>query len=151
MAPPPVPPAGSLPMKVLNRMTGLHVAVYRLTRGRVGGSMGRAKVLLLHHVGRKSGQERVAPLLYAADGPDLVLVASAGGREAHPAWYHNLTAHPETRVEIGGETRRVRARRAEGEERARRWRIAAEPYPDYDVYATRTDREIPVIVLEPAG
>jgi deazaflavin-dependent oxidoreductase (nitroreductase family) len=136
---------------VLNRATDLHVLVYRLSRGRLLGGIGKAPFLLLHHVGRRSGKERVSPLIYVDDGARLALVASAGGAARHPAWYLNLRARPETEVEVRGERRAVHAREAEGRERERLWRRAAEIYPDYAVYARRTGRRIPVVVLEPRG
>lgn len=150
-ASPPVPPPGTLQLRALNRLTAAHVAAYRRTGGRIGGKLKGAPVLLLDHVGRKSGTQRTTPLLYLADGADLVVIASAGGREATPAWWVNLRAAPETTVQVGSERRRVRARVAGGEERERLWSRAADMFPDYDVYRQRTAREIPVIVLSPAG
>lgn len=149
MPSPPVPGTGTAAMKVLNRATGAHVRIYRATRGRVGGRMRRAPVLLLHHVGRKSGAARVNPLIYVEDGANRALIASAGGREKHPAWWHNLRAQPETEVEVGGQRRRVRAREAEGEERERIWNRAVAVYPDYETYQQRAARRVPVVVLEP--
>jgi deazaflavin-dependent oxidoreductase (nitroreductase family) len=111
--------------------------------------MGKAPLLLLHHVGRRSGKRRVTPLIYVDDGGRLALVASAGGAAGHPAWFVNLRARPETEVEVRGERRAVRAREAEGDERERLWRRAVELYPNYAVYARRTGRRIPVVVLEP--
>ncbi|BCJ55438.1 hypothetical protein Asp14428_69130 [Actinoplanes sp. NBRC 14428] len=117
----------------------------------MGGSyFGGAPVLLLHHVGRRSGQARISPLIYLDDSPRLVIVASKGGVDAHPAWFHNLMAMAQTEVELpGGGRRRVRARVAEGAERARLWERAVGIYRPYATYATYTEREIPVIVLEP--
>jgi hypothetical protein len=87
------PPApGSLGFKAWGVLTGLNTWVYRLSGGRIGGSMDRAPVLLLHHVGRKSGEERVAPLIYLPDGDDMV--ASYGGAPKNPAWFHNVRAKP---------------------------------------------------------
>jgi deazaflavin-dependent oxidoreductase (nitroreductase family) len=106
-------------------------------------------MLLLHHKGAKSGQDRVSPLLYVEDGDDVVIVASKGGNPKHPAWFHNLKANPETRVQIGREQRDVRARVATGEERPRLWRKAVKTYGGYRGYQQRTDREIPLVVLEP--
>lgn len=128
-----------------------HIALYRLTGGRIGGRVRGVDCLLLHHVGRKSGQSRVNPLLYIRDGENLVIVASKGGAPKHPAWWLNLQANPETTVELPGEKRRVRARQANPEERARIWPRLTEVWPDYDAYQARTDREIPVVILEPAA
>jgi F420H(2)-dependent quinone reductase len=125
-----------------------HVALFRLTGGRIGGRIRGVDCLLLHHVGRKSGQQRVHPLLYIRDGDDLVIVASKGGSPRHPAWWLNLRANPDTTVELPGEKCRVRARQATPDERARIWPRLTEVWPDYDTYQARTDREIPVVILE---
>jgi deazaflavin-dependent oxidoreductase (nitroreductase family) len=142
-----------LPPSLENRawlgLQTVNIAVFRGTRGRFGSGSGRARLLLLHHVGRKSSQARVSPLLYVADGPRLAIIASKGGNTRHPAWYHNLVAHPDTEVELPGERRLVRARVAVGEERDRIWTKAAEVWPDYNSYQERTDREIPIVVLDP--
>jgi F420H(2)-dependent quinone reductase len=127
---------------------GSHIALYRASDGRLGGSLGGVKILLLHHVGRKSGASRIAPLLYVEDGDNLAVIASKGGHVRHPAWFHNLMGTPDTEVEVGGERRAVHARVAEGEERERIWRRAVSVWPDYDRYQARTDRKIPVVVLE---
>jgi deazaflavin-dependent oxidoreductase (nitroreductase family) len=148
---PAVPPPGSIRLRALNQLTALQVRLYRRTGGRLGGKMRGSPILLLDHVGRKSGTRRTTPLLYLDDAPDLVIVASAGGRAAHPAWWLNLRAAPETTVQVGAEHRRVRAREANAEERARLWPRLVTMYSDYDVYAARTDREIPVVILSPAG
>ncbi len=109
-----------------------------------------APVLLLDHVGRKSGKKRTNPLICTEDGEDLVIVASKGGIDKHPAWYLNLRANPETTVNWRGERRRVRARDATDSERERLWPIMADVYPPYDSYQRRTERRIPVVILEPA-
>jgi deazaflavin-dependent oxidoreductase (nitroreductase family) len=108
-------------------------------------------VVLVESVGRKSGKRRTHPLLCGEDGDNLVLIASKGGTDRHPAWYHNLMASPETTAWWKGEKRRVRAREATGGERDRLWRMMAQAYPDYEGYQRRTDRQIPVVVLEPSG
>ena len=136
---------------VLNRIVGLHTAVYKASGGRIGHSLpGLPAMLLLDHVGARSGTKRTTPLLYVADGDDVVLVASKGGHPRHPAWYHNLRANPVTEVQIGTERRRVRARDATPEERPRLWKMAERAYKGYRGYQQRTDREIPLVVLEPA-
>lgn len=135
--------------KVMGIMGKAHTAIYRATDGRFGGRTFGAPVLLLNTVGRKSGQKRTSPLLYLEDGGDYAIVASAGGQPKHPAWYHNLTAHPETTVEVGGREVRVRAETAGPEERARLWPKLVEMYGPYEEYQGKTDREIPVVVLHP--
>lgn len=131
--------------------TKLHVALFRRTGGRFGGTLAGGPVLLLGHTGRKSGQKRTTPLLYLRDGEDLVIVASNGGAAKHPVWWLNLVTEPEASVEVGQEAWRVRAREAEPGERARLWPRLVEMYGGYAEYQKKTDREIPVIFLETAA
>lgn len=133
-----------------NRFTRAHVIAYRLTGGRLGGTFRGGPVLLLHHVGRHSGEERVSPLLYLEDGRDLVIVASHGGSHRHPAWWLNLREMHATTVEVGGERRTVMVRQASPETKARLWPRLVEMYPPYADYQARTSRDIPVAVLSPA-
>jgi deazaflavin-dependent oxidoreductase (nitroreductase family) len=130
---------------------GLHKRVYRLTGGRVGGRIGKLPVLLLTTIGRKSGRPRTQPLAYTRVGDGYAVIASKGGAAQHPLWYLNLRANPLAEVTVGRDTRKVRARDAEGEERERLWRALADLYPGYDRYAQKTSRRIPVVVLELAG
>jgi len=135
---------------VLNRMMGGHTAVYRATRGRIGHRIpGGPSMLLLDHVGAKSGTERTSPLLYVKDGDDVVIVASKGGHPKHPAWFHNLRANPDATIQVGRQRRAVRARVASSEERPRLWEKAVKSYSGYSGYQERTDREIPLVILEP--
>ncbi len=149
LAKPPAP--GSVGFAAWKRFTGLNNAVYRATGGRLMGSFDGNPVLLLHHVGRRSGEARVTPLLYLADGGDLVIVGSMGGTPKDPAWIHNLRAAPDTEAEVGRERRRVRARIADADERARLWPRLVEHYPAFAAYQARTEREIPVVILSPRG
>jgi F420H(2)-dependent quinone reductase len=145
------PPPDSFVWKAFYRFTDAHKALFRLTKGRVGGSFPgtKVKILILHHVGAKSGQHRSNPLNYVAHGDQIALIASKGGNEKHPAWYHNLRANPETEVELpGGERRKVRARVAEGAEREEWWERAVAAYKTYADYQTYTDRQIPVVLLD---
>jgi deazaflavin-dependent oxidoreductase (nitroreductase family) len=135
---------------ILRRVMGFHTVAYRATGGLVGHRFpGGPPMLLLDHVGARSGIERTSPLVYVEDGDDLVLVASKGGYPKHPAWFHNLRAHPEARVQVGSQRRAVRARVAGPEERARLWPKAVGVYSGYAEYQERTDREIPLVILEP--
>ena len=113
--------------------------------------MSGAPIVLVDSVGRKSGKRRTHPLICDEQGENIVVVASKGGIDKHPAWYLNLMANPDTEINWRGEQRRVRAREAEGEERERLWKRMVEVYRDYAQYQSRTDRRIPVIVLEPAA
>ena len=135
---------------VLRRVTDAHTFVYRASGGLVGRKLpGSPPMLLLNHKGAKSGRERTSPLVYVEDGDDVVLVASKGGNPKNPAWFHNLKANPDTTVRIGRETRAVRARVAKADERPRLWRKAVQTYKGYRGYQKRTEREIPLVVLEP--
>jgi deazaflavin-dependent oxidoreductase (nitroreductase family) len=135
---------------VLNRLMGVHAWIYRASGGRVGEHVPfvKAPMLLLDHVGTRTGAHRTSPLLYIADGDEVAIIASKGGFPKHPAWYHNLKANPETSVQIGPERRPVRAREATPAERERIWNRAVELWPQYAEYQARTDRQIPVVVLE---
>jgi F420H(2)-dependent quinone reductase len=148
--PPPMPPPGSLRAKVANAFINANVFLYRRSGGRIGGKFKGAPVLLLDHVGRKTGRARTSPVLYLEDGPNLVVVASRGGSDARPAWWLNLKANPETSVQIGAQRRTVVARQTTAEEKAVLWPRLVEMYGDYAIYQRRTDRDIPVIVLGPA-
>jgi len=144
------PPAQSPFWKLWEAGTRVNIALFRLTNGRVGATMGKAPVLLLHHVGARSGRHRVSPLIYLEDGERLVIVGSKGGTDTHPAWYHNLRANPETEVELARRGRRaVRARVATADEREQLWPRLDALHPPYRQYRGYTDREIPLVVLEP--
>ena len=150
-AAPPIPPPGTFRAKVVNALTSANVTLYRRSGGRLGNNIKGAPVLLLDHVGRKSGKARTAPVLYLRNGEDVVIVASRGGSDAMPAWWLNLQAHPATTVQIGTERLRVVARQASPEEKAELWPRLVELYGDFDVYQRRTDREIPVVILSPSA
>lgn len=127
-----------------------HVQAYRETNGEEGHEwQPGVYTLLLTTTGRTSGNAYTTPLIYGEDGGDYVVVASRGGADEHPDWYHNLVARPEVTVQAGSEVMPATARTVSGERRARLWRMMAEIWPDYDQYATKTDREIPVVVLTP--
>ncbi len=122
---------------------------FRTNAGRVGGMFEGVPVLLLHHTGAKSGKERVNPLAYQPDGDRYAVFGSKGGAPTNPDWYHNLKAHPDVSVEVGTDTIPVRARVAEGEEREKIWSKQKAAIPTFAQYEQNTDREIPVIILEP--
>ncbi len=133
-----------------------HTWLVRMTRGKIGGRLGRLHFLLLHHLGARSGAERVTPLLYhpLADGSGYVIAGSKGGTAHNPAWVYNLRAHPDVEVEIPGEARRraVRARELpEGDERERLWALMVADWRFFASYQRRTQRRIPVFLLEPAA
>jgi deazaflavin-dependent oxidoreductase (nitroreductase family) len=128
-----------------------HVQRYRETDGEVGHTWRNgSKILLLTTTGRTSGEPRTAPLIYENAGDAYVIVASKGGAPEHPGWYRNLAKNPEVEVQVMGDVFPARARTASGDERARLWKLAAQQWPPYDDYQQKTDREIPVVVLERA-
>lgn len=128
----------------------LHSALYRLSRGRLGGRLGKSPVLLLTTTGRTSGKERTVPLLYLRDGERLAVVASYGGDERSPAWFHNLVAHPDVAVEIEGVRRKMRAEQADPAEKDRLWPRFHAMSSGYAKYQTKTDRDFPIVFLSEA-
>jgi deazaflavin-dependent oxidoreductase (nitroreductase family) len=124
---------------------------FRANEGRVGGPFEGSTLLLLHHTGAKSGTSRINPLVYMADDGRFVIFASKGGAPTNPHWYHNLKAHPDTRIEVGTDTIDVVAGEATGEERERLFRSQAERAPQFADYAEKAGRVIPVIVLTPTA
>ena len=127
-----------------------HIDRYRETDGEVGYLWNGATALLLTTTGRKSGEPRTQPLIFARDGDDYLVVASMGGAPNHPAWYLNLTANPAAEIQVRADVIPVTARTASDDEKPRLWKIVTEVWPNYDVYQTRTERPIPVVVLSPS-
>lgn len=138
-------------MAEMNDWNAKIIEEFRANGGKVGGQFEGAPLLLLHSTGAKSGQERVSPMMYQADGDQLVVFASKAGAPTNPDWYHNLLANPKAEVEVGTETVAVTARQAEGEERERLWTRQKERFPGFAEYEQKTSRTIPVVVLERAG
>lgn len=143
--------------KILKYASKAHVAVFKLTNGRIGhkwrvgaGFRKPVPTLLLEHRGRKSGKLFTTPLLYMEDGDNYVIVASQGGMPKNPQWYSNLVADPETRIHVKGKRNlEVSARIASPDERAELWPRLVELYADFAKYQTWTEREIPVMILTP--
>jgi F420H(2)-dependent quinone reductase len=133
-----------------HQFTQTHVRAYRASGGRIGRSWKGAPVALVDHVGRKSGKRYTSPLIYLADGDDVAIVASFGGAKRDPVWWPNLKANPRTTLQIGSERRDVIARQATPEEKQRLWPMLVSIYPPYEDYQRRTERDIPVVLLEPA-
>jgi deazaflavin-dependent oxidoreductase (nitroreductase family) len=134
-------------------MNGIHRGMLKLSGGRVGGRLGSMLVLELTTIGRKSGRPRTVMLTSPLqEGDALVVVASRGGDDHHPAWFQNLREHPEVTVTIVGKPKQaMRARMANSDERARLWPAITANAANYAGYQRRTDREIPVVLLEPIG
>jgi F420H(2)-dependent quinone reductase len=135
---------------LLRRLMGYHATIYRASHGLVGHRFpGAPPVLLLDHVGARSGTLRTSPLVYARDGENLVLIASKGGYPKNPAWFYNLGANPDTTVQVGSRRLAVHARVANAKERERLWPVVVDVYGGYANYQRRTEREIPLVILEP--
>lgn len=124
---------------------------FRANGGKVGGQFEGAPLLLLHTVGAKTGQQRVNPMMYQQVSGGYAVFASKGGAPTNPDWYHNVRAHPRVKAEIGTQTVELAAREAHGEERERIWSAQKAAYPGFADYERKTSRQIPVIILEPAG
>jgi F420H(2)-dependent quinone reductase len=147
---------GEFARRVIKLMAAVNVRVYKLTRGRIGGTWrvgagwrNPVPICLLEHRGRRTGRLRTTPLVYLEDADRVVVVASQAGRSQHPLWYRNIEADPAVTVQIRGRRLAMRARTADAEERAELWPRLVALYSDYDSYQSWTDREIPVVLLEP--
>ncbi len=128
-----------------------HVERYRATDGAEGHEWQGTQTLLLTTTGRKSGEPRTTPLIYAPDGDAFAIVASKGGSDEPPAWYLNLAENPEVEVQVKGDRFKARARTANADEKPALWRKMVAEWPSYDEYQERTEREIPVVLLERAS
>ena len=127
------------------------VAEFRANEGKVGGQFEGTSLLLLHTVGAKSGAARINPLVYQRVDSGYAIFASYAGAPKNPAWYHNLLANPEVKIEVGADTVPVTARVTEGPERTTIWEKAKRDFPAAAEYEAKTEREIPLIVLEPTS
>ena len=137
-------------LRMLQKMAmAFHSTVYRASGGRVFGGFRKTRFLLLHTTGRKSGQDRVAPLNYVVDGDAYVIIASNGGAARHPDWFFNIEAQPDAEIEVSGRRLKVRATVVDEAERERLWPVAVESWGAYHSYQEKTDRTIPVVRLDP--
>ncbi|HMK10668.1 MAG TPA: nitroreductase family deazaflavin-dependent oxidoreductase [Acidimicrobiales bacterium] len=135
-------------MSQVNDFNAQMIEEFRANHGQLGGRFAGGTMLLLHHKGAKTGTERVNPLAYLPLDDGYVIFASKAGAPTNPDWYHNLKAHPDVSVEVGDDTIPVKARVAEGDERERIWSQQKVRMPGFADYETKTDRQIPVIILE---
>ena len=136
---------------MLKTMNTIHRTMMSVTGGRVGWTVAKMPVIELTTTGRKSGQQRSTMLTTPwQDGDAMAIVASAGGNDAHPAWYLNLDADPNVTVRTEDGERAMTARTVSGDERAELWDAITSKYSNYAGYQKKTDREIPVVVLEPS-
>ena len=131
-----------------------HIRAYRESGGEVGYLWNGVPTLLLTTTGRRTGRERTSALIFAragsGDSADYLIVASKGGMPSHPLWYLNLQANPQAKIQVKANELAVVARTASADEKPRLWTIVTDVWPNYDVYQSRTDRDIPVVVLTPA-
>jgi deazaflavin-dependent oxidoreductase (nitroreductase family) len=128
-----------------------NIAEFRANHGRVGGNFEGAPLVILHTVGAKSGEPRTNIMMYQADAERYLVFASAAGADKNPAWYWNLKANPDTRIEVGDNVVDVHATELEGHERDEKYALQAERYPGFADYEAKTSRVIPVVALTPTG
>ena len=133
--------------RTAKNLSAFHALLYRATRGVIGRRLVNNDMLLLTTVGRRTGKPHTIPLLYLRDGDDLAIVASWGGRDNHPEWYLNLEAEPAVEIQVLGNRMQKSARTASPAERARLWPQVLDAYDGYATYQSRTDREIPIVLL----
>ncbi|QZH58318.1 nitroreductase family deazaflavin-dependent oxidoreductase [Mycolicibacterium farcinogenes] len=126
-----------------------HIDAYQKSGGKLGYLWNGVPTLLLTVTGRRSGVPRTSALIFGRDGDNYLVVASMGGAPMHPQWYRNIVANPEAQIQVRDKRFDVMARTASADEKPRLWQILTELWPNYDVYQSRTDRDIPVVILEP--
>jgi deazaflavin-dependent oxidoreductase (nitroreductase family) len=126
-----------------------HVRAYRESGGEVGYLWNGVPTLLLTATGRRTGRKLTSPLIFGRDDDDYLIVASMGGAPRHPSWYLNLQANPQAEIQVKDQTLAVVARTASALEKPRLWKLVTDVWPNYDVYQSRTERDIPVVVLSP--
>jgi deazaflavin-dependent oxidoreductase (nitroreductase family) len=144
-------PAGTVEIARMADWNSKIIEEFRANEGKVGGPFEGAPLLLLHTVGARTGGQRVNPMMYRPVPGGYAVFASKGGAPTNPDWYHNLLAHPDVEAEIGTETREFHARVAAGAERDEIWEAHKAANPGFADYEKKTTRQIPVIILEPAG
>lgn len=142
-------PGARIVKRLMQAGLSVHRALYRATSGKIGGAMGRTRILLLTTTGRKTGKQRTWPLAFFRDGENMIVVGSNGGQPRDPAWCHNLRSNPVTTVRVGADTIKVRAEQASPEESNRLWPMIVAQAPNFGAYRTKTAREIPLMILHP--
>jgi deazaflavin-dependent oxidoreductase (nitroreductase family) len=141
-------PKTALPGTDITLVGEKHLQLYLETNGEQGYLWNGVPILVVTTKGRKSGEQRQIPIIFSRDGDNYFIIASKGGAPTHPAWYLNLTADPHVTVQVKADRFNAIARTAESPERERLWAIALKDWPSYDIYQSRTTRQIPVVVLE---
>ena len=138
---------------VIKAIAKVHKSLYQLSGGRIGSTMGGNTILLLHHVGAKSGKAYVTPLAYVGDSEQgqnaYAIIASAAGQPNHPGWYHNLVKNPQATIEIQGKQIPVRAEVAPQAKRDKLWAEISVDFPQFAGYQEKTSRVIPIVLLHP--
>ena len=134
---------------VLKIIARIHAALYQMSSGRIGNRMGGQTILLLHHVGAKSGKQYITPVGYVQEDDAYLLVAAAAGAPKHPGWYHNLKTNPSTKVEIMGKQINVMAAVASQDRRDQLWTELSSQFPQLIDFQAKTSREIPIVLLHP--
>ena len=142
-------PAQNPPKWILKTMVAVNVFFYRLTGGKVMGTLKGSPICLVTMKGRKSGRKLVIPLMYTAHGEQVLIVASLGGAPRHPVWYHNIMAAPDVVIQDGSRIRNMHAHQASAAEMAELWPLCVASYPEFAAYQARTERDIPLIVCQP--
>lgn len=132
-----------------NFFTSIHVAIYRLTGGFLGGKLGKQSILLLHSVGARTGRKRITTLSYFRQDKNFLVVASNWGKSKHPGWYHNLLANPRTTIQVKAKTIEVLARPAQADEYPRLWQLVTSQNDQYVRYQHGLNRHIPIVILTP--
>ncbi len=130
-------------------LMGLHIFIYRQSKGRQAGFMRGMPVLLLTTIGRKSGKQRTVPIMYLRDSENYVVIASNGGRDSFPAWFLNLKSHPQVTIEVDGVSRTATAEQANPEEKQRLWPQLVEKAAFFEEYRKKTTRDIPMVIVRP--
>jgi deazaflavin-dependent oxidoreductase (nitroreductase family) len=139
----------SLATKLARMATGTHAAIYRASNGKVAGSMGGRQVSLLTTTGRRSGKQHTTPVMAFPHDGGLVIIASNGGSDRMPSWYHNLSAHPQVTIQTGPQVQTMTARTASPDEKAQNWPGIVAAAKNFGNYQTKTSRDIPVVILTP--
>ena len=138
-------------LRLMKTIGTIHGWLYRRTGGSIGAKLGGRPMVLLTTTGRKSGKPRATPLQYMKDGEDMIVVASNGGNVRHPGWLYNIQADPQATAQVGKTTMKVRAEKANEDERARLWPLLVETYAGYQGYEDETERTIQVVILRREG
>ena len=135
----------------INSFTSIHIALYRLTGGFLGGKLGRQSILLLHSTGAHTAKKHITTLSYYRDRQRYLVVASNWGKGRNPGWYYNLLAHPQTTIQVMSQTIAVQAQPALADEYPRLWQLVTSQNDQYRRYQYGLNRRIPIMILTPSS